>query len=179
MTFLKMLPNLITSLRIGGTVSLFILEPLSLAFFVIYTFCGLTDVLDGFLARKLKVTSELGSLLDSIADLMFYGVMFAKILPILTRLLPRFVWMIVALAVLIRIASYLVAAAKYHRFVSLHTILNKATGFLVFLIPYFLDTSLGVAICAVGAVTALFSSAEELVIHLGSREYPASRKKTS
>ena len=41
----------------------------------IYTFAGLTDVLDGWLARKTGRASEFGARLDSVADLLFYSVL--------------------------------------------------------------------------------------------------------
>lgn len=38
---------------------------------VLYSLCGVTDVLDGFLARKLHTESKAGEWLDSFADLFF------------------------------------------------------------------------------------------------------------
>ncbi len=66
---LKNLPNFITAMRMVGTVALLLTEPLSVCFYVVYALTGITDALDGFIARKLKVTSELGAKLDSAADL--------------------------------------------------------------------------------------------------------------
>ena len=66
---LKNLPNSITVMRMVGTVSLLFTKPMSLCFYIVYTITGLTDVLDGFFARKFKVTSDFGAKLDSIAAL--------------------------------------------------------------------------------------------------------------
>ena len=41
-------------------------------FFLIFALGGVTDALDGFFARKLKMKSDFGSKLDTIADIIFY-----------------------------------------------------------------------------------------------------------
>ena len=64
----------------------------STGFYVVYTFGGLTDAVDGTVARKLKLESEFGAKLDSVADLLFYAVMLLKLLPHLIRLLPAWLW---------------------------------------------------------------------------------------
>ena len=79
--------NAITLLRISGTAVLLFLRPFSPAFFVVYTLTGVTDVLDGFVARKTGTASDFGAKLDSAADLLFYGVMLLKIFPVLSVIL--------------------------------------------------------------------------------------------
>ena len=81
-------PNICTMLRIVGTVGLLLIRPLTLPFYLLYTFCGITDVLDGTIARATNSTSEFGARLDSIADLIFYAVMIVKFFPILLEVLP-------------------------------------------------------------------------------------------
>ena len=64
-------PNICTMLRIVGTVGLLLIRPLTLPFYLLYTFCGITDVLDGTIARATNSTSEFGARLDSISDPIF------------------------------------------------------------------------------------------------------------
>ena len=66
------LPNFLTALRIAGAACLLFITPLSPAFFIVYTFCGISDVLDGVIARASHSTTEFGAKLDSAADLLFY-----------------------------------------------------------------------------------------------------------
>ena len=67
------IPNILTLLRIA-LVPLFVKISLSdllnkyILLFVILLFSGITDVLDGFIARKFNMKSKLGTLLDPIAD---------------------------------------------------------------------------------------------------------------
>ena len=167
------LPNIITSMRVIGTFCLFFVEPLSFVFFIIYTLCGLSDVLDGFVARITNSTSEIGAKLDSIADILFYAVMLVEILPQLSEILPTWVWGIVVTVVLVRISSYLLAAIKFRQFSALHTYMNKMTGVTVFLIPYLVRGSFGYVYCLIVCVVAAMASIEELLIHLFRKEYSA------
>ena len=159
-------PNLLSAMRLLGAVCLLFLTPLSTAFFVVYTVCGVTDALDGFIARATNSVSAFGSKLDSAADLSFYTVMMIRLLPELWRILPRIIWIAVGLILLLRLAGYGIEAVRFHRFASPHTILNKITGLLMFGIPYFIRakffTVYAVGICAV----ALISATTELVIHI-------------
>ncbi len=173
---IKAIPNLITSLRIIGTVILLFLEPFTLPFYIVYTVSGVSDAIDGWVARTFHLTSDLGTKLDSVADLLFYAVMLIRILPVLWAVLPFYIWFGVALVFLTRIAAYAVAAAKYRRFASVHTYLNKLTGAAVFLTPYFLHTAIGIGYCFFVTTVGFLSSLEELCIHATQTEYNPHKK---
>ncbi|MGN1156517.1 MAG: CDP-alcohol phosphatidyltransferase family protein [Agathobacter sp.] len=168
--------NLITLLRIAGTISLLMLKPLSAGFFWVYALTGLTDVLDGWIARKTKTASDFGARLDSIADLLFYAVILIRILPMLLVKLPSEIWYVVAAVLCIRISAYIIAAIKYRLFASLHTYLNKLTGATVFLIPFSLITDYTVAFCWIVSAVAMAASLEELVIHIRRKDYCSTAK---
>ena len=80
MEIFKYPANFITSLRIVGTIGLLFTVPFSKVFYVLYTFSGITDVLDGAVARITGTASSIGAELDSIADLIFYLVMMISII---------------------------------------------------------------------------------------------------
>lgn len=163
--------DILTILRISGTIFLVALRPLSASFFLLYSLTGLTDVLDGWIARKTKTASEFGAKLDSIADLLFYAVMLFRVFPSLWNSLPGNIWYAVATIGVIRILAYLIAAVKYRRFAALHTYLNKLTGMAVFLVPFLLVTNYATVFCWAVCLVAALSSSEELVIHLRSERY--------
>ena len=144
---LKNLPNSITVMRMLGTVSLLFTRPMSLCFYIIYSITGLTDVLDGFIARKFKVTSEFGAKLDSIADLLFYSVMLILLIPVLWERLNKSIWFAVLIALALRITAYILSAVKYKEFASSHSVLNKITGLCVFAVPFILLTPYASEIC--------------------------------
>ena len=64
------LPNIITFARlfaVPATVWLMLTQRLDLAF-IVFLLAGISDGMDGFLARRLGLESELGAFLDPIAD---------------------------------------------------------------------------------------------------------------
>ena len=172
----KNLPNCISAVRILGTASLLFIEPLSDPFLIVYTLSGITDVLDGFIARKMKTTSELGAKLDSIADLLFYAVMLIRIFPVMWEVLPKKIWIAVGTMIVIRLFSYGTAAKKYHRFASQHTYLNKASGLSVFFVPYAITGAAAAPYCWTVCAVAMTATIEEFIIHLTSAEYNPARK---
>ena len=164
----SIIPNMLSILRMLGTLALVFVQPVTLPFFVIYTLCGVSDVLDGWIARATDSTSELGSRLDSAADLMFYVVMMLRILPELVKRLPQGIWYWVGAILLLRAGLYLTVALRFHRFSAVHTYLNKLTGASVFLIPYFLNA----AACTIATV----ATAEEWALYLTAKSYHPERK---
>lgn len=172
MTVNKNLPNYITGLRILGTAALLFVEALSIPFYVIYVLTGVTDALDGFIARKTNTASALGARLDSVADLIFYTVLLVKILPVMLQVLPTVIWYVVAGVLLIRVCAYALAFAKYKRFASVHTYMNKMTGASIFVYPFFLVLPVAVPVAFCVCAVAGLASLEELLIHAITKHYP-------
>jgi len=168
---IKQLPNFITTLRVIGTMVLFFVKPFSVQFFVIYTLCGISDIVDGFIARKYDASSELGAKLDSVADLLFYSVMAIRIMPALVMVLTEAIWITIGIIVLLRIVSYTLAAIRYKCFASHHTYLNKLTGTALFALPYFIDEMFAIPYCIIGCTIAGIATIEELVMHIVYKEY--------
>lgn len=168
--------NAITAFRIIGTICLLFTKPFTKIFYIIYTLSGISDIFDGFVARLTKTSSAFGAMLDSIADLVLYAVMVLKIFPALFDTLPVWIWYAVTIVVAIRIASYMAAAVKYKRFASLHTKLNKITGFLVFMIPYMIKMPIATPYCVTACSVSAVSSLEEMFIHIRSTEYKGKDK---
>ena len=165
---MKNVPNIITAFRILISVILLFLKPFGFWFWIMYSACGLSDILDGYIARKTGSASKLGAILDSIADIAFICAAVVVILPRISVSIGIWIWIILIFAV--RIVSLFVAYLKYRAFAPLHTYLNKATGLILFCSPFlygFINVNvLGCIMCAVASV----SSIEELMIHITLRE---------
>ena len=73
------LADIVTMLRIVGALSLIAIRPLSALFFLVYSITGVTDVLDGQIARKTNTSSELGARLDSIQIWYFMELLHLKL----------------------------------------------------------------------------------------------------
>jgi len=104
---------------------------------ILVAVAGFTDVLDGFLARRLGRTSRWGSQLDSVADM----VLVASITIWLVMLRPDFyrdhgtvllAWVALALFTL------LVGWIRFRRFADLHLYSAKAAGFVGYLFVIYL-----------------------------------------
>lgn len=153
------LPNLITVLRFLGALGLLFFDVGGVAFWVMYFACGLSDMADGFLARKLHCESKTGALLDSLADLTFVVCCCIKLIPILA--LPKWLWFWGAAIVLIKFINQISALVMYWKCVLLHTIANKATGLLLFVgvpLTVFLKSIIPMVITA---IVATFAAVQE------------------
>lgn len=174
----KNIPNLVTSLRIIGTLLLLFVEPLKGQFFVLYMITGITDALDGFIARKLKVSSPFGAKLDSASDLMFYTVLLIKLLPTLWFvLLPQYyIWYVVGIIVALRLFCYGYVAFKYKCFASMHTYLNKLTGLVIFCVPFALLAQDPKPWCWIVVGVAAVATVEELLMQMLGEKYRIGKK---
>lgn len=171
------IPNCITSVRLIGSICMAFTKIFTPEFYIIYTVCGITDVLDGFVARMTKKTSEFGARLDSISDLIFYGVMLFKLLPSMLAAMPNAIPVMIASLLVLRICSYTIAAFRYKKFASLHTYMNKASGFSCFMMPYLIWLNVPETIVySIVYAIALIAGLEELIIHSTSQTYARSNR---
>lgn len=165
---MRNMPNMITTARIIFSVILLFVKPLSPLFFTIYIVCGMSDILDGYLARKMKCNTQFGASLDSIADTVFIAVLLIIFIPIF----PWLQWMLYWLGAIasLRFVSLTIGFAKYHTLAYLHTYANKATGLALFCFPFVYDIyGLQITIFLIGGIASL-SAIEELIIIITSKE---------
>ncbi len=155
----KHIANILTVSRIIGSVLLLFFPVFSLAFYVIYLFCGFSDMIDGTIARKTNSNSEFGSKIDTVADLVFLIASLIKILPSID--IPGWLWGWCVVIAIIKISNILWGYASKKQFISLHTIMNKITGLLLFVLPLtlsFTDVKYSaIVVCS----TATFAAIQE------------------
>lgn len=138
------LPNLLTILRIVLT-PLFAICLINRAYhnaFWIFVFAGLTDGLDGFIARVFRQKSELGAYLDPIADKLLISTAFIILAAV--RFIPSWLTVIViARDIMILFGIALLFITNHHievkpSFLSkITTVAQLSTVFIVLLKPYF------------------------------------------
>ena len=121
---MKHLPNILSSLRIVGTVVLLLSDVSSILFGVLYIVCGIS-------ARKLKCVTRTGALLDSVADICFVACCAWKLLPILE--LPQWLWLWAGVIVAIKVVNQFSTLVMYGHCCFPHTTANKWSGFLLFI----------------------------------------------
>lgn len=166
--------NVITSMRIGLAIRLLFIRKYSPLFLILYSICGFTDILDGYIARKTKTESNFGARLDTIADLLFFVVMFIIMFDIFFKDIVCIIFIVIIL--LIRILSIIIVLKKYNKFAILHTYTNKLTGLLLFFIPYFMNFNNANMTVYIIGIIALLSSIEELTINIKSKKLDLNKK---
>ncbi len=153
---MKNIANYISISRMIMSIILFVTKTFSTVFYIIYIYCGISDMLDGFIARKSKNTSKMGARLDSIADMIFVIVAIVKILPVLNLSNGIVIWIIII--ALIKIVNVICSYIYYKKIVFPHTVANKITGLLLFIVPLiiiFNSVVLEIIICIVATFSAI------------------------
>lgn len=169
MSVYKALPDMLSILRISLALVLPLTEPLSATFLAILAVGCLTDVLDGYFARRFDAFSPYGPTLDSIADLVLATSLLYCIIPTIDWEWWMIIWMAAIAAV--RLIAFLLGSVKYGRAAFVHTYLNKLAGVLFFLSPFLLvllgDMFTVAIVCGVSSVSA----AEYLFVNLHNKTY--------
>lgn len=154
---MKHIPNTITTLRLLGAICLLLCNPADAVFWVIYGLCGISDILDGYLAWKLHAESKAGAVLDSVADIGFIACCAIRLLPIMQ--IPTWLWVWAGVIVAIKVVNQVSAWIVYKRFCFPHTKANKLTGLLLFFaVPTVFWSIVPIAIVA---CVATFASVQE------------------
>ena len=160
------IPNAVTALRLLCTAAMFAINADFSLFWFLYALCGISDVLDGALARKLRAESRLGSRLDSIADLAFTAVCAVQLLPQLH--LPPGLWICIAVIAALQISAIIAARHRHCSPEQHHSAANRLAGLLLFCaLPLYQLPNwdiLAFLLCPL----AFFASVQQLIIILRS-----------
>ena len=152
-----MMANTITFFRIAAGIVLLFCPVFSSAFYTLYIAAGLSDMLDGFVARQTDTVSKLGARLDMIADLVFVVVCLIKLFPILS--IPAWLYIWIGIIALIKVVNIVSGFVVQKRFVAVHSVMNKATGALLFLLPLTISTvpvkTSVIVVCAAATFAAI------------------------
>lgn len=146
----KHIANILTASRIVLAIILLIFfKKISALFLIIYTVAEFTDIIDGTIARKTDSCSNMGALLDSIADLLLAANLIKIVftMKLITKKLA--VWLLIALG--IGTLSPLINFIKHKKLFFIHSISCKAFGGFLLIIPFaiyfgFIDIYLPIAI---------------------------------
>jgi CDP-diacylglycerol--serine O-phosphatidyltransferase len=128
---IRQIPNLLTSLNLvcgaAGIINLFQGDYTNTIFFILL--CGVFDFFDGFAARLLKVSGPFGKELDSLADMVSFGLLPALYLYQLSEGLGNEQWvsysaLLVAAFSGIRLAKFNLDDQQSDKFIGLPTPAN-------------------------------------------------------
>ena len=156
---MKNIANYLSISRIIMSIILAISETFSFPFYIIYIYCGISDILDGFIARKSKNESKLGARLDSASDIIFVIVAIIKILPALNLSKGIIIWTVII--ALIKVTNVICAYICYKKLVLLHTTANKITGFILFITPFIIANTNSIIFEIIICSIATFAAVQE------------------
>ena len=153
----KHIANIITGLRIVLSLPLLLIPLTSAWFYVLYLLCGLSDMIDGTVARKTNSASEFGAKLDTVSDFVFMSVALIKFVPHFH--IPVWLWIWIGIIAMIKLGNAVFGFVRTKKLISPHALLNKITGLLLFLLPAtisFIDLTYTLPIvCTVATVAAI------------------------
>lgn len=153
----KQIANIMTGCRILLSIILLFCPIFSVGFYGIYLLCGFTDMVDGTIARKTNSVSEFGARLDTTSDFIFFAVALIKLLPVIH--IPKWIWVWIVIITIIKIFNVILGFIYKKKLISLHTVMNKITGLLLFLIPpalQFIEIKYSFAVvCIIATIAAI------------------------
>lgn len=166
----KNIANIITVMRIICVIIMLHTETFSTLFFTFYIAAGVTDIIDGFLARKLKIESDFGARLDSFCDVSFLIAGMIKIFPLIYKEIWIYLWIDLALIAVLKVVTVFLIKKKTGNFGLLHTYVAKFNGVFLFLGPILMrlwgvnEVGLLLGICCT------YGALEDLIIVAQSKE---------
>ena len=153
----KHIANIITLSRIVFGLPLLFFPLSSAWFYVLYLLCGFTDMIDGTIARKTGAVNGFGARLDTASDFVFIVVAFIRFAPYLH--IPTWLWIWIGIITTIKLCGVVWGFIRTGKLAFPHTVLNKATGLLLFLLPVtisFIEPTYTLPfVCAVVTVAAI------------------------
>ena len=153
----KHIANIITGSRMVLSLPLLFIPLTSAWFYTLYLLCGFSDMIDGTVARRTSSASEFGARLDTVSDFVFMSVALIKFVPHLP--IPVWLWIWIGVIAVIKLGNVAWGFVRTKKLISPHTIMNKVTGLLLFLLPAtisFVDLTYTLSIvCTVATVAAI------------------------
>ena len=149
--------NIITGFRVLISIVLLFCPALSPTFYILYLIAGLSDMIDGTIARRTNTVSEVGERFDTLADAIFVVVCLIKLLPVIS--MPKWLCVWIILIALIKIINIILGYIVQRKLVAVHSAMNKVTGVLLFILPLtisFIPLKYSAsAVCAVAVFAAI------------------------
>ncbi len=169
-------PNALSLLRIPLSLLLLVSRHHPVLFWCLYIASGLSDVLDGYMARKLKMESAQGAQLDSLADLVFYLVWIGIFGRAYFMTLVSAQKGLLLAVFFIRILGLFWMKRRFRRFILHHTLANKAVGIGTFLLPFFFFRIKDGVLLWFLLGLSLWAALEEIALGIQSKDQQQNRR---
>jgi len=161
-------------MRLVLLIPLMLLTPFELPFMIVYVIAGVSDMIDGPIARKYNVTSQFGATLDASADILLILVVLFRILPLIEFSNWIMVWIVIV--IVMKALSSVIGYIRHKRFILLHTYANKFFVVVLFLFPIFYTFIETDIVLIVLLVIATLAFAEDIYVNATSIEVDLDEK---
>ncbi len=144
---------------------IFVILDMRTAFLIGYIILGSTDMFDGLIARKFNLKTDLGKVLDSAADLLFY----LSTAWFIYRLYPQYLepnMLLLNIFFAILLLSFLISLVVCKKPIMMHTFLLRLGAVFVYfavILSYFIDTTYFIAAIIIFYIVAF---TEEIIIFI-------------
>ena len=156
-TFYQGMPNIITCFRILVSFALLFFPLHSVPFGLLYLTAGISDMVDGMVARRTNTTSGFGARLDTAADFVFVVICLIRLLPVMD--IPTWLYIWTGVIALIKGINIVSGYVMKKRLVAVHTVMNKVTGALLFVLPLTIPliepSHSTIVVCAIATFAAI------------------------
>ena len=153
----QVMANLITGFRVLISIALLFCPVFSLEFYTLYLIAGVSDMIDGTIARRTNTVSGFGARFDTAADFVFVVVCLIKLLPVVS--MPIWLWVWIVMIALTKIVNIISGYIVQKKLVAVHSVMNKVTGVLLFILPLTFPiiplTYSAIPVCAVATLAAV------------------------
>jgi CDP-diacylglycerol--glycerol-3-phosphate 3-phosphatidyltransferase len=179
---LKHIPNILSVARFPLSALLLFLTSYTIHFIFVFIVIGVTDVLDGFLARKYGWGTPLGAKIDGFADAFFAICTLVALVSL--QIYQQFTWYVIAMigfVALLKLFNLLVTKMKFGIWSSIHTIASKVTQVPFFFIVIFIVITGQIALWLNAVLfimlgLVLFADLEETIIIVFSTQFDPDAK---
>jgi len=170
---IKKVPNILSSIRIVLAPTLILLRARGGIFIAIYLVCGLTDWLDGLIARKYDAQSPIGSTLDTLGDSLLLISAFISFLLIVEIDFPLYAKVCMIYFGAMKVVGMIISRVKFKHWNWIHTYLSKTGGVMLYLsLPIFVQQQkLPDWLLITLAVPMVIQPLEEIIMMLRQKEY--------
>jgi len=168
---MKNIPNLITSVRLIAALAIIVLSvtqtvPSPTWFLPLFIAAAVSDMLDGFAARKLNLCTDFGATLDSVSDMTLYAavfICFANFTPQAMAACSA----IFATGLIIQVLHWAFSVWKHGCFPAYHSTLSRVVAYAMFFAClYFWSTKSPLVLGAMLSFWILCSVEGMLITHV-------------
>jgi len=164
------IPNTLSILRLILSISLYFIWGNSFFLLIVILIIGITDIFDGYIAKKYNQNTKFGAWLDSMADFVFFISFVLCVIIYELNMIMDYEIFIIAIMI-IKLFSIIICWFKYKKFGFLHTLGNKITGIILFIGMCLFIINKTTIIIVIGLCVSIIFSLEEMIINIIGKDY--------